>query len=177
MIIEHLRQEFESTFDLLSELNTEEKCVDYLAQFRWNGKPICQYCNHDVCYELNLTNRGKRWKCKKCRKQFSIRIGTPFQESKLPIRKLFVALYLSPEGISTHQLGRVLSISQKSAWYLDKKIKNNFIANEMTENSIYQFYDDKCDDATKRFSEAIDVVVETYEKIARYYNILYAMEE
>ncbi len=122
-------RDFDSLFDLLDYFNTEEKCVDYLATLRWNGKPECPYCGHDKVYELNVKGRGKRYKCAKCRKQASVRVGTIFEESKIPLRKWFVAVYLitaHKKGISSHQLGRDLKVTQKTAWFLLQRIRETY---------------------------------------------------
>jgi transposase-like protein len=122
-------RDFDSLFDLLDYFGTEHKCVDYLAQLRWNGEPECPYCSHNHTYELNVSGREKRWKCAKCRKQFSVRVGTIFEESKISLRKWFVATYLDTahkKGISSHQLSRDLKITQKTAWFMLHRIRTTF---------------------------------------------------
>jgi transposase-like protein len=119
-------RDFDSFYELIEFFNTEEKCVDYLAKVRWNGQPQCQYCGHEECYVLNVKGRGKRWKCKECKKQFSVRVGTIFEESKLSLRKWFIAIYLvtaHKKGISSHQLARDLKITQKAAWFVLHRIR------------------------------------------------------
>lgn len=122
-------RDFDSLYELLDYFTTEEKCVDYLAGLRWNGNPVCPYCGHEKSYELNTTNRGKRWKCVKCKQQYSVRVGTIFEESKLPLKKWFVAIYLITahrKGISSHQLARDLKITQKSAWFVLHRVRETF---------------------------------------------------
>jgi len=125
--IKQLR-DFDSFFELLDYFDTEEKCVSYLATLRWNGKPECPYCAHNENIYL-LKGKNKRWKCSACRKQFSVRIGTIFEESKLPLRKWFFAIYLATahkKGISSHQLARDLKITQKAAWFVLHRIRHAF---------------------------------------------------
>lgn len=122
-------RDFDSLYDLLDYFNTEEKCVDYLAKLRWNDEPECPYCGNDSSYVINTTERGKRWKCTKCHKQYSIRVGTIFEESKLPLKKWFVAIYLitaHKKGISSHQLSRDLKITQKSAWFVLQRVREAY---------------------------------------------------
>lgn len=122
-------RDFDSLFDLLDYFDTETKCVDYLAQMRWNGEPECPYCGHNHTYELNVKGRTKRWKCAKCRKQFSVTVGTIFEESKISLRKWFVAIYLDSahkKGISSHQLSKDLKITQKTAWFMLHRIRTTF---------------------------------------------------
>lgn len=124
--IKQLR-DFDSFFDLVEFFSTEEKCVQYLATLRWNGVPECPYCLHDVCYVLN--GKNKRLKCAKCRKQFSVRVGTIFEDSKISLRKWFFATYLftaHKKGVSSHQLARDLKITQKTAWFMLQRIRQAF---------------------------------------------------
>lgn len=126
-------RDFDSLFELLDYFDSEEKCTDYLALLRWNGKPECPYCANPKVYELNVKGRDKRWKCSKCRKQFSVRVGTIFEESKLPLRKWFVAIYLicaHEKGISSHQLAKDIKITQKSAWFVLQRVRETFKPDE-----------------------------------------------
>jgi transposase-like protein len=128
--IKQLR-DFDSFFELVEFFSTEEKCVQYLATLRWNGVVECQYCGHDECYVLN--GKNKRFKCAKCRKQFSVRVGTIFEDSKIPLRKWFFAVYLftaHKKGISSHQLARDLKITQKTAWFMLQRIRETFTHDE-----------------------------------------------
>ena len=66
------------------------------------------------------------YKCKACREQFTVRIGTIFEESKIPLSKWLMAIHLmtsSKKGISSHQMARELGITQKSAWFLNHRIR------------------------------------------------------
>jgi transposase-like protein len=122
-------RDFDSLFDLLDYFDTETKCIDHLAQLRWNGEVECPYCGHNHIYKLNVKGREKRWKCSKCKQQFSVRIGTIFEESKIPLRKWFIAIYLissHKKGISSHQLARDLKITQKTSWFLLHRIRESF---------------------------------------------------
>jgi transposase-like protein len=66
------------------------------------------------------------WKCKDCRKQFTVRIGTIFEESHLPLHKWLQAIHLvcsSKKGVSAHQLHRILEVQYKTAWFLHHRIR------------------------------------------------------
>ncbi len=128
--IKNLR-DFDSFFELVEFFSSEEKCVQYLATLRWNGVVECPYCSHDVCYVLN--GKNKRFKCAKCRKQFSVRVGTIFEDSKISLRKWFFATYLftaHKKGVSSHQLGRDLKVTQKTAWFMLQRIREAFSHDE-----------------------------------------------
>jgi transposase-like protein len=120
-------EDFSSFFKLVSHFNNEETCVEYLTKLRWNGAVECPYCTNDTCYVLKGAN--KRFKCAKCRKQFSVRIGTIFEDSKIELCKWFFAIYLftaHKKGISSHQLARDLKVTQKTAWLMLRRIREAF---------------------------------------------------
>ena len=110
---------------LLTYFKDEQVCREYLAQIRWSGKPICAYkdCGHDKVF--TYTN-GKIYKCAKCKRQFSVRVGTIFEDSKIPLQKWYAAIYLitaHKKGISSLQLHRDLGVTQKTAWYLLHRVR------------------------------------------------------
>ena len=120
-------RDFDSLFDLVNYFDSEEKCIEYLAQLRWNGQAQCPYCEHTHAYELK--GKTRRWKCASCRQQFSVRVGTIFEDSKLPLRKWFFAIYLvtaHKKDISSHQLGRDLKLTQKTACFVLQRIRQAF---------------------------------------------------
>ncbi len=123
-------RDFDSFYELIEFFSTEDKCEDYLAQLRWNGKPQCPHCGHDEkVYVLNLADNRKRYKCSDCRKKFSVRVGTIFHDSKISLRKWFIAIYLitaHKKGISSHQLARDLKITQKTAWFVLQRVRFAF---------------------------------------------------
>ena len=120
-------RDFDSLFQLLDYFTTEEKCEKHLAVIRWNGAPTCPYCDSDKVNTLK--GKTQRYKCYGCRKQFGVKVGTIFHDSKISLRKWFVAIYLvtaHKKGVSSHQLGRDLKISQKSAWFILQRIRETY---------------------------------------------------
>ena len=105
----------------------------------WTDGPVCPHCGVvDRAYRLEGVRtkpsaknpEGKErhglWKCRECRKQFTVRKGTIFEESHLPLHLWLQAIHLmmsSKKGISSHQLHRVLGITYKSAWFLTHRIR------------------------------------------------------
>src|SRR5262249_43503377 len=92
---------------------------------RWPNGPTCPKCGGTEHYYL--ANR-RVWKCKnrECRKQFSVKQGTIFEDSAIPLDKWLVSIWLianSQNGISSHQLGRSVGITQKSAWFVLHRIR------------------------------------------------------
>jgi transposase-like protein len=117
-------RDFDTSYDLISYFDTEEKCVEHLAKVRWNGEPTCPHCESKRVGELK--GKANRYKCYGCRKKFSVRVGTIFQDSKLPLRKWFIAIFIfsaHKRGISSHQLARDLGITQNTAWFVLHRIR------------------------------------------------------
>lgn len=114
---------FKTLPQLFSFFKDEETCVTYWEQVRWNGNVTCPHCGSDKAYK---TNRGYKCKNIECQKKFSAISGSIFENSKLPLRTWFAAIYLCcnhKKGISSLQLSRDLGIHQKSAWFLLHRIR------------------------------------------------------
>ena len=116
---------------LLPLFADEDKAREFLESKRWPNGPVCPHCGGEG-YALTPkpTSRrpGRRGlkKCKACRQQFSVRIGTIFEESKIAICKWLMAIHLmtsSKKGISSHQMAREIGVTQKTAWFLCHRIR------------------------------------------------------
>jgi transposase-like protein len=109
---------------LLKRFPTEESCREFLIQSRWNGKPVCIYCGHSE--KIYKIQGGKLLKCSACRKPFSVKVGTVFEDSALPLQKWFHAIFVvsaHKKGISSCQLARDISVTQKTAWHMLHRIR------------------------------------------------------
>jgi transposase-like protein len=98
-------------------------CTDYVAKRRWPNGPVCPRCG---CTEYSYLTTRRLWKCKACKKQYSIKLGTIFEDSPLGLDKWLPAMWLvanSKNGISSHELGRALGVTQKSAWFMLHRIR------------------------------------------------------
>lgn len=118
-------EDFSSLFELLDYFKDEKTCLDYLTFQRWQGAITCPFCEHDRIYDLKGVN--KRFKCGACHKHFTAKAGTIFEDSKIPLRKWFAALYLivsHRKGVSSYQLARDLKLTQKTAWFLGHRIRH-----------------------------------------------------
>ncbi|MGH7171377.1 MAG: IS1595 family transposase [Gemmataceae bacterium] len=117
----------------LSTLFTDEdKAREFLESKLWPNGPICPRGDSSEAYTLNGREGSRNpvprgvYKCKKCRKKFTVRIGTIFEESKVPLCKWIMAIHLmtsSKKGVSSHQIARELGITQKSAWFVCHRIR------------------------------------------------------
>jgi len=97
--------------------------LSYLEKRFWNGKPSCPHC--DSVNASALKRRRGFYQCRDCRKQFSIRTNTIFQNTKLSFYVWFRAFYMlvSWNGISSVRLGMYLGITQKAAWFMSQRIR------------------------------------------------------
>jgi len=105
----------------------EAKAFEHLESVLWPEGPVCPHCGSasGKHYDLRKTRMGLR-KCSDCRKQFTIKVGTVFEQAHIPLNKMLQAVYLmtsSKKGISAHQLHRILEITYKSAWFLAHRIR------------------------------------------------------
>ncbi len=110
---------------LLKIFPTEQACIDYFEEHRWKGKPISPFDPTSQVYRC----ANNRYRCKNTGKYFSVRTGTVFANSNIPLQKSFLAFYLlssRKKGISSYQLARDISITQKSAWFLLNRLRKAF---------------------------------------------------
>jgi transposase-like protein len=106
----------------------EQRCVDIVAHLRWpEGKPICPKCGAvegDRKHYWFATQ--KRWKCYACRKQFSVKVGSIFEDSAISLDKWLIALWMlcnCKNGISSYEIARDLKLTQKSAWFVLQRLR------------------------------------------------------
>jgi transposase-like protein len=110
--------------DLIESFGSEDKCHQYLEDLRWPNGIECPRCSST---KISRIAKRRQFDCDSCRYQFSVRVGTLFHDSKLPLWKWFLAIYLmgeSKKGISANQLKRMLRVSYKTAWYLCHRIRH-----------------------------------------------------
>ena len=114
---------FKNLTQLFDYFKDEATCKAYLEKQRWGATPACPHCGSIRVYR---TNRGFKCGEKECHKKFSVTVGTVFENSKIPLRTWFAAMYLiasHKKGISSHQLHRDLGITQKTAWFILHRIR------------------------------------------------------
>jgi len=117
-----VEQEFDLV-QLIEQFGSEDRCHEYLEGLRWPDGVKCPRCESD---KISRIAKRRQFDCDSCRYQFSVRVGTLFHDSKLPLWKWFLAVYVmgeSKKGISANQLKRMLGVSYKTAWYLCHRIR------------------------------------------------------
>lgn len=105
-----------------------DKAREYLEALRWPNGHICPHCGVEGAHYAmkGASHRSGLMKCKDCRKQFSVTVGTVFERSKIPLNKWLMAVHLmcaSKKAISSHQLHRMLGVTYKSAWFMTHRIR------------------------------------------------------
>src|SRR6185295_4089247 len=116
------RRHFENEFEAIAKLES----------IAWPHAPVCPHCRHQgPAYDLSKTRIGLK-KCRRCCKQFTVRVGTAVEASHLPLHKWLQAVYLLCAGttpVSAQQLQRTLNVTYKSAWLTAKRVRKS-IANQ-----------------------------------------------
>jgi len=127
--------------------HNEADAFAHLEAIIWGGKPVCPKCGHDErIYELKgvrskpskknpegVERHGLK-KCGACRKQFTVRVGTVFESSHVPLTKWLQAAYLlmsSKKGISSKQLERTLEVTYKTAWFMSHRLREAMTSGDM----------------------------------------------
>lgn len=121
--------EFKSLAEFLEHFKDEQTCREHFAAIRFRNGEYCPHCGATKIYTFG---NGKRYRCATCKKDFTVVTGTVFGETKMPLRKWFIAIYLlanSSKGISSVQLSKHAGITQKTAWFVDHRLRSAMKAN------------------------------------------------
>lgn len=97
--------------------------TEYVAKLRWPDGPTCPRCG---AQEYSYLSTRRLWKCKGCKKQYSVKLGTIFEDSAVPLDKWLAAIWLianSKNGISSHELARSIGVTQKTGWFVLHRIR------------------------------------------------------
>jgi transposase-like protein len=117
------------TCDLTNPAFTnEDKARAFLEASRWPDGPVCPFCGQmDTVKPLGGKSMGPGWySCNECREKFTVRVGTLYERSHIPLHKWLLATHLmvaSKKGVSSLQLSRMLGITYKSAWFMTMRIR------------------------------------------------------
>lgn len=110
---------------------SENLAVEFLERERWHGSPACPRCGSVNVYQMlgrdGQRNKDYRWRCRDCKQFFTVRTGTVFEESRLPLRVWVYAFWKacsSKKGISALQLSREMEITHKSALFVLRRIRH-----------------------------------------------------
>lgn len=116
---------FNSIISVVIHFNNEAICKQTLAEARWGDDVVCPHCGKHHC----VRRADGRYRCNKCKHNFSCLVGTIFENTNLPLQKWFIAMYLissHKKGVSSHQISRDCEVTQTTAWYMLQKIRTLF---------------------------------------------------
>jgi transposase-like protein len=102
-----------------------DNCLNYLAARRWPNGAVCPTCGRE---DVSFLAKQRKWQCKSAhkRRQFSVKVGTIFEDSPLGLDKWLTAIWMvtnCKNGISSYEVGRALDVTQKTAWFMLHRIR------------------------------------------------------
>src|ERR1041385_1937610 len=112
-----------SLADACAYFADQDNALRFLAELRWPDGVKCPHCQAD---DPGFLKSRRIWKCRKCRKQFSIKVGTIFEDSPLGLDKWLPALWMlanAKNGVSSYEVARALHVTQKTAWFMLGRIR------------------------------------------------------
>lgn len=116
--------QFNSLFDLLKAIPDEQAAIDHFTAIRWAHGEFCPHCGSTKIYHFS---DKRTHKCGDCRRRFSIKVGTIFHDSKIPMQKWLMATWLltsHKKGIASTQLAKDIGVTQKSAWFMLHRLRH-----------------------------------------------------
>jgi transposase-like protein len=114
-----------SVYELFHMFPDAESARLYIERKRWADGVVCPHCGSMSISAI--PSKPGRYHCSDCRKQFSVRTGTIFENSKIPLHQWMFALYYivtDRKGLSSMQLSKELGVTQKTAWFMEHRIRN-----------------------------------------------------
>jgi transposase-like protein len=113
---------------LAKHFSDEDRAREFVEKLRWPDGPVCPHCGEiKNFYKLEgKSTRPGLYKCRGCRKPFTVTMGTIFEDSHIPLSKWLLAYHLlcaSKKGMSAHQLHRMLKVTYRSAWFMAHRIR------------------------------------------------------
>jgi transposase-like protein len=119
-----------SLYQFFARFPDENAARLYFENNRWAGEVSCPHCGSLSIAEVK-NHKPMPYRCRDCRQHFSVRTGTVLAESRLPLHKWLMAIYMmttARKGIPSTQMARELGITQKSAWFLAQRIRETWLA-------------------------------------------------
>ena len=117
---------FNSLISIMQAFPDADNCKRFIAEQRWpDGDVVCPYCKLHHCQN----RKDGKYRCPNCLHNFSATLGTLFHNTKIPLIKWFMAMYLlsaHKKGVSSYQLARDIEVTQKTAWYILSRVRKLF---------------------------------------------------
>ena len=100
-----------------------DTCLEFMVSLRWSDGVTCPHCHSK---EISFLSTRRIWKCLNCKKQFSAKVGTIFEDSPVGLDKWFAAMWMivnAKNGVSSYEIHRAIGVTQKTAWFMDHRIR------------------------------------------------------
>jgi transposase-like protein len=120
-----MKNEVKTLSDAIRYFAGEQVCIDTVAAMRWPKGPVCPACESGEARQHWLKNQ-KRFQCRECGKQYSVKVNTIFEDSAIKLDKWLTAMWLlanCKNGISSYEIARSVGVTQKSAWFMLHRIR------------------------------------------------------
>jgi transposase-like protein len=113
----------ETLVEAIRFFSDADVCLSFVVQLRWSNGITCPRCGSG---DHSFLSTRRVWKCKGCKKQFSVKLGTIFEDSPIGLDKWLPALWMvinCKNGISSYEMARALGVTQKTAWFMNHRIR------------------------------------------------------
>ena len=120
-----IKTNFNTITELVNTFTNQQACIEHLEQLRWANGVVSPFDLKSKVYAC----KKNRYRCKNTGKYFNVRTNTLFDNTKVPLQKWFMAIWLiklHSKGISSVQLSKDIGVTQKTAWFMLLKIRNCF---------------------------------------------------
>lgn len=121
-------------FEAITRFPDQQACIDHIESIRFKNGAYCPLCGSmENVKRKKDGNRVGRWNCHDCKKSFNVLSGTIMQGTHIPLQKWFVAIALivnAKKSLSSYQLSRDLELNQKSAWYMQQRIRSAMLSDQ-----------------------------------------------
>ncbi len=120
---ESLTAQLGTLLEAIHYFSDPDQAHDFVVRMRWPNGVRCPRCGSD---EVGFVQTRRIWNCKSCKKQFSAKVGTIFEDSPIGLDKWLPAMWLicnAKNGISSYDLHRDLGVTQKTAWFMLHRIR------------------------------------------------------
>ena len=112
-----------STYAFLKRFPNEQAAIGFIERLRWNGAVVCPHCTGE---RTSRMKESQYHQCKDCRKKFTVRTGTIFERSHIPLDKWLYGMYIlqtARKGVSSLQLSKELGITQSATWFMLHRLR------------------------------------------------------
>ena len=119
-----LLNKFSGLMEAIQYFSDPLVCLDAVAKAKWiKGAPVCPRC---TCTRVSFIQSRMLWTCLGCRKQFSVKVGTIFEDSPIGLAKWLVTMWMlanCKNGVSSYEIARAVRVTQRTAWFMLHRIR------------------------------------------------------